>query len=279
MDLSSLSSSYRVKLSKQLEYHRNEIVKIQELLDRETDLEQLHSNSLNDGDSKYNTSNYLNNNKPDNNTILSKSFSRHAPCSSLCSTSSSSSSLYSSLLDEPWATAIIADPSYSFPPPLSWLTNWQYPWIRPPVAQNDNERSAVASDFFDPNEPEEEIFDKLCQIARKVFDVQFAGVAIVEQDEVYFKSCNGVHPPMIGIKGAPRRMSLCNWVMAKKGTMVVPDLKSDPAFVENPLGNNITARRKKNLSTVYLYEYYIIIIIVNRCFCFCFLLLLVFIPH
>ena len=147
-----------------------------------------------------------------------------------------------SILDEPWAQAAAelansppARRSSSSTSSLAWYRNWSHPFARPPVAPDDEERCTVAGPFATEATAEEGIFASLCRLGRLMLNVKFAAVNIVAAESVTFKAADIVHAPLIGFKGAPREISLCNWTIVKGSTLLIPDMKADPAFTHHPI--------------------------------------------
>ena len=113
-----------------------------------------------------------------------------------------------SLLNEPWA----APPSSELCKILPWLQGWKHSYPPPAVPANDHKRARAAAKVVSVESAEdEEVLSRLCQLARLIFQVQFAAVNIVAKDRVHFKGSDIVHPPLVGMKGAPREVSICNW--------------------------------------------------------------------
>ena len=156
-----------------------------------------------------------------------------------------------SILDEPWAQSRLSSSSSSsssssLSPPLpSWMHNWPHPYPSPPIVPHDLARSEAASShalLATADSGGEDIFARLCQLARLIFGVQFAAVNIVERDVVTFRAASITHPPLVGMTGAPRNVSLCNYTVAKGSTLVIPDLAREAATKDNPLTTQYACR-------------------------------------
>jgi GAF domain-containing protein len=73
-------------------------------------------------------------------------------------------------------------------------------------------------------------FDRLCQLAQKLFDTPIALVSFVTGDRQWFKARIG-----LDIAGTERRHAFCNHTIEGSDVFVVPDTLSDPRFDSNPL--------------------------------------------
>lgn len=79
-------------------------------------------------------------------------------------------------------------------------------------------------------EPELE-FDALARLAAHVFDTPIGVVALLDSDRLWFKSRVGLELPELD-----RRVAFCAYaIMDPDRTLVVPDLRDDPRFCDNPL--------------------------------------------
>ena len=164
--------------------------------------------------------------------------SRLSSVTSLPNSPSSAYSLFSpaassrsSIMDEPWATT----PSREMGEALTWLQNWRHAFPAPAIPSNEHMRVKAAQALAEPQEGDVALFSRLCQLARLIFHVPFAAVNIVAQDSVSFRGCDIVEPSLVGMKGAPREVSLCNWTIAKGRTLVMADMATEPATKANPI--------------------------------------------
>jgi diguanylate cyclase (GGDEF)-like protein len=77
----------------------------------------------------------------------------------------------------------------------------------------------------------EERFDRITRLAQRLFGAQIATVTLVDEDRQWFKSAVGTES-----KGDPRDHSFCaHAILDRSETMIVPDARDDPRFVDNPL--------------------------------------------
>ena len=142
-----------------------------------------------------------------------------------------SSPLPRRFLDEPWAHSSTLHTSSST---LPWA-HQPIPFARPPILPHDPFRSTIAATFSAAAIPAEELLTRLCQLARTIFGVPWAAVAIVEENFVHLRASDTVHPPLVGVRNVPRVVSLCNWVLAKRSTLVIPDMSADLELRCNPV--------------------------------------------
>ena len=76
----------------------------------------------------------------------------------------------------------------------------------------------------------EERFDRLTAFAAQEFDVPTALLSLIDDDRQWFKSRVGVDPCE-----TPRSISFCGHAILQDDIMVVPDVKQDERFFDNPL--------------------------------------------
>ncbi|XKH02041.1 EAL domain-containing protein [Marinobacter nauticus] len=78
--------------------------------------------------------------------------------------------------------------------------------------------------------PAEERFDRITRLARRIFDVPYALVSLVDRDRQWFKSRQGLE-----ITQTPRNLAICDHAIREASHLMVPDLTQDPRFAHNPL--------------------------------------------
>lgn len=76
----------------------------------------------------------------------------------------------------------------------------------------------------------EERFDRLTQLARRLFGVDAALVTLVDRDRQWFKATDG-----IDLTEVPRDLSFCDVTVRQRTRLVVEDLSRDQRFRSNPL--------------------------------------------
>lgn len=75
----------------------------------------------------------------------------------------------------------------------------------------------------------EEAFDRITELAARVFRTPVALVSLVDADRQWFKSCRGIRMPE-----TPREVSFCQYTLGGD-LFVVPDAHTDARFNDNPL--------------------------------------------
>lgn len=83
----------------------------------------------------------------------------------------------------------------------------------------------------------EEAFDRITRLVARLFHVPISFVSLITEDRQWFKSCIG-----IDVRQTGRELSLCQYVIATKETLVVPDAKEDERFKHNPLLDELGIR-------------------------------------
>ena len=78
--------------------------------------------------------------------------------------------------------------------------------------------------------PPEPAFDRVTQLAAKLFEVPIALVSLIDQDRQWFKSRVGLHIPE-----TPRSMAFCAHAILSDSPLIVPDAAADTRFLDNPL--------------------------------------------
>ena len=77
--------------------------------------------------------------------------------------------------------------------------------------------------------PAEERFDRITQLAQKIFSVPVALVTLVSAQCVWLKSAQGLNTAE-----SPRETSFCGHAVLGNDTFVVPDTLLNPDFSDNP---------------------------------------------
>jgi len=78
--------------------------------------------------------------------------------------------------------------------------------------------------------PDEERFDRLTRLARRLFDVPIVLISLVDSDRQWFKSCLG-----LPVRQTPRNISFCGHAILGEAPLLVEDASQDPRFADNPL--------------------------------------------
>ncbi len=102
----------------------------------------------------------------------------------------------------------------------------------PVTASPDDEELRMAAvrryDILDS--PPDGAFDRITQLAAKIFNVPIATITIVDHDRIWFKSKHGIDAVEIG-----RDPGLCASAVLEYEPWVVTDASRDPRTLENPL--------------------------------------------
>lgn len=78
--------------------------------------------------------------------------------------------------------------------------------------------------------PDEEAFDRVVRMARRLFKVPIALVSLVDENRQWFKSCYG-----LPVRETPRDVSFCGHAIMDDELFVIPDATQDERFADNPL--------------------------------------------
>lgn len=89
-------------------------------------------------------------------------------------------------------------------------------------------RTLKGMDILDS--PQEDRFDRLTRIAKRLFDVPIALVSLVDEDRQWFKSCLG-----LDTLETPRDISFCGHAILGNEIFIVDDTSKDDRFQDNPL--------------------------------------------
>ena len=100
----------------------------------------------------------------------------------------------------------------------------------PPRPANEPDRLQALRQLLILDTPPEERFDRLTAFAAQEFDVPTALLSLIDDDRQWFKSRVGVDPCE-----TPRSISFCGHAILQDDIMVVPDVKQDERFFDNPL--------------------------------------------
>jgi len=77
---------------------------------------------------------------------------------------------------------------------------------------------------------DEEIFDRISRMAKKVLNVPIVLVSLVDAERQWFKSCIG-----LPVKETPRDISFCGHAIMHDKLFIIPDATKDDRFSDNPL--------------------------------------------
>ncbi len=99
-----------------------------------------------------------------------------------------------------------------------------------PIPENDIARLYALRSANCAYAPREERFDRITRTAKRLLQVPMALISIVEQDEQWFRSVQGLE-----VAHTPRDISFCGHLVAFSRPFFVPDTWRDPNFSDNPL--------------------------------------------
>ena len=99
-----------------------------------------------------------------------------------------------------------------------------------PIPDNDSERLDALRAGFCAYAPREERFDRITRTAKRLLQVPIALISIVEQDEQWFRSVQGLE-----VDHTPRDISFCGHAVVLNKPFHIPDALDNPDFRDNPL--------------------------------------------
>ena len=99
-----------------------------------------------------------------------------------------------------------------------------------PIPDNEVERLEALRAGFCAYAPREERFDRITRTAKRLLQVPIALISIVEHDEQWFRSVQGLE-----VDHMPRDISFCGHAVALNRPFYIPDALQDPDFSDNPL--------------------------------------------
>jgi sigma-B regulation protein RsbU (phosphoserine phosphatase) len=99
-----------------------------------------------------------------------------------------------------------------------------------PALDVEQQRLAAVRRFAILDTPPEDIFDRICALAARIFNVPIATVSIVDEDRIWFKAATGLSAGQI-----PRDPGLCASAILTDGPYLVTDAAVDPRTLNNPL--------------------------------------------
>lgn len=103
-------------------------------------------------------------------------------------------------------------------------------YISPPIPDDEAERLQALWSYAVLDSPPEIEFDRITNLAKRIFGTEIAVVSLVDADRQWFKSCVG-----LDAEETPREVSFCGHTILNAQVMVVPDARRDRRFARNPL--------------------------------------------
>lgn len=104
------------------------------------------------------------------------------------------------------------------------------PEISEIMPENEGLRLAAVGRYEILDTPRDGAFDRISDLAARIFEVPIATITIVDHDRIWFKSKYGIDADQIG-----RDPGLCASAVLGDQTWVVNDAVNDPRSLENPL--------------------------------------------
>ncbi|HTY03447.1 MAG TPA: sensor domain-containing diguanylate cyclase [Rhodocyclaceae bacterium] len=99
-----------------------------------------------------------------------------------------------------------------------------------PIPANEDQRIESLRRMLLLATPDEEAFDRVTRMARRVFGVPIALVSLVDANRQWFKSCYG-----LPVRETGRDVSFCGHAIMGDELFVIPDATQDERFADNPL--------------------------------------------
>jgi PAS domain S-box-containing protein len=83
--------------------------------------------------------------------------------------------------------------------------------------------------------PPDESFDRITQLASRIFDIPIALVSLVDEHRQWFKSCWGLADYGIFTRETPRELSFCTHALTLHEVLAIPDTLADPRVADHPM--------------------------------------------
>ena len=99
-----------------------------------------------------------------------------------------------------------------------------------PIWANEDARIAAVRRYEILDSPRDGAFDRITELAARLFKVPISIVSIVDEDRIWFKSRHGIDVEQVG-----RDPGLCASAILQEGSLVVADALADPSVLANPL--------------------------------------------
>lgn len=83
--------------------------------------------------------------------------------------------------------------------------------------------------------PPEASFDRITQLASRIFDIPICLVSLIDEHRQWFKSCWGLADYGVFARETPLELSFCVYALTGHEVMVVPDTLHDARFADYPI--------------------------------------------
>jgi PAS domain S-box-containing protein len=100
----------------------------------------------------------------------------------------------------------------------------------PPIPPHEAARLAALHSYRILDTPPEAAFDRITQLAARLFNIPIALVTLVDESRAWFKSRHG-----IDWQEVTREVTFCNFSLLNDDMLMVPDAQKDDRFACNPL--------------------------------------------
>ncbi|HET8815912.1 MAG TPA: diguanylate cyclase [Pseudidiomarina sp.] len=129
-----------------------------------------------------------------------------------------------------------------------------------PIPHNEQQRLAMIRELELIDSKPNPVIDKIVEMAKEIFQVEFALVNIIDKDQSWFKATAGYEG-----KSASRKDSFCSHAIVSEQTLVIPDASRDERFHDNPhvattngirfyAGANLTVEGDINLGSLCVFD-------------------------
>ena len=93
----------------------------------------------------------------------------------------------------------------------------------------EHERLAALDQLDILDTPQEEAFDRITRLVKKLFGFPFVLINMIDAHRTWAKSSEGMDMPE-----SPRHLSFCNQTILRQQPLIVPDARLDPVFADSP---------------------------------------------
>ena len=100
---------------------------------------------------------------------------------------------------------------------------------KPAIPANETQRLHALREIHLMDTPAEERFDRITRIAKRIFGMPIAYIALVDTNRQWFKSAIG-----LPVSQTTRDISFCGHTVLKNDTLIIPDTLKDSRFADNP---------------------------------------------
>ncbi len=102
--------------------------------------------------------------------------------------------------------------------------------IRPAIPRDEDERLAALRRLALLDTEPDEAFERVARIARRMFDVRWSFVSLLDEERLWFKAHPGTDVSVMS-----RELSFSGHAVAAEEVLVVEDARNDERFFDNPL--------------------------------------------